>query len=158
MVLREFRRVIRAGGRVLVSAHEGTGEVVLDEFLGEPVPGAATFYELDELVAACSAARLDVTLAERRAPYSSESQTFRLYVAGESRGTASQSWAAAYAEASSPVGSKLTSAVSTTLAARPGAACQVQYMLVWAITLSAGGKPYSEKSSVVCASRTRTVS
>jgi hypothetical protein len=40
--------------------------------------------------------------------------------------------------------SKSTAAVSTTIALRPGAACQVQYMFVWAITLSAGGRPYCE--------------
>ena len=38
LVLREFARVLRPGGQVLLSAHEGEGEVELDEFLGEPVP------------------------------------------------------------------------------------------------------------------------
>ncbi len=79
-VLFEFHRVLRPGGRVLVSAHEGQGEVEVDEFLGEPVRMAATFYELDELVTASRGAGLEVTLAERRAPYPSEYQTFRLYV------------------------------------------------------------------------------
>lgn len=79
-VLREFRRVLRPGGCILLSVHEGTGEIERDEFLGEPVRFTATLFELDELVAACSAAQLEVTLAERRAPYASEAQTFRLYV------------------------------------------------------------------------------
>jgi hypothetical protein len=39
----------------------------------------ATLFELDELVEACRAAGLAVLLAERRAPYRSES-TVRLYV------------------------------------------------------------------------------
>jgi ubiquinone/menaquinone biosynthesis C-methylase UbiE len=79
-VLGEFLRVLRPGGRVLLSAHEGQGEVVVDEFLGQPAPVAATFFELDELVRASQAAGFVVMLAERRHPYPSESDTVRLYV------------------------------------------------------------------------------
>ena len=77
--LHEFRRVLRPGGRVLFSAHEGRGEVEVDEFFGQPAPMVATFFELDELTAACTAAGLDVVSAERREPYAIES-TVRLYV------------------------------------------------------------------------------
>jgi SAM-dependent methyltransferase len=84
-VLREFRRVLRVGGRVLFSAHEGEGEVELERLLDEPVPMAVTFFALDELTAASRAAGLDVVLAERRAPYPSESDTVRLYVEAERR-------------------------------------------------------------------------
>jgi SAM-dependent methyltransferase len=79
-VLQEFHRVLRPAGRVLFSGHEGTGEIELDEFLDEPVPVVATFFQLDELVEASQAAGLTVTLAERRTPYASESPTMRLYV------------------------------------------------------------------------------
>jgi SAM-dependent methyltransferase len=78
--LQEFSRVLRPGGCALFSAHEGHDEIELDEFLGEPVRFAATFFELDELVRASEAAGLDVIIAERRAPYPSESGTVRLYV------------------------------------------------------------------------------
>jgi SAM-dependent methyltransferase len=79
-VLREFERVLRPGGRLLFSAHEGVGEVRLDEFLEEPVPMVATLFELDELVAASRSAGFAITLAEQRPPYLSEHETNRLYV------------------------------------------------------------------------------
>jgi SAM-dependent methyltransferase len=78
--LAEFRRVLRPGGHVLFSAHEGEGEIRLDEFLDEPVPIVATFFALDELVDAGEAAGLTVVTAERRPSYASESGTVRLYV------------------------------------------------------------------------------
>ena len=84
-VLRAFHRVLRPGGRILLSAHEGQGEVGVAEFLGEPAPVAATLFELAELTKAASAAGFDIIRAERREPYPSEGQTVRLYVEGQRR-------------------------------------------------------------------------
>ena len=67
-VLTEFHRVLQPGGRVLFSAHEGDGEIELDEFVGEPVRVTATFFQLDELTAAARSAGLAITRAERRTP------------------------------------------------------------------------------------------
>jgi ubiquinone/menaquinone biosynthesis C-methylase UbiE len=80
LALREFRRVLRPGGQVLLSAHEGSGEVVLDEFAGQPVPMIATLFDLDELVGMCESAGLRVAHAERREHYAGEVTT-RMYVA-----------------------------------------------------------------------------
>jgi SAM-dependent methyltransferase len=83
-VLHEFKRVLRPGGRALFSTQEGHGEVEVDEFLGAPVSLVASFFELDELIAASRNAGLVIIRAERRAPYPSESETFRLYVEARS--------------------------------------------------------------------------
>ena len=76
----EIARVLRPGARALLTAHEGEGEVQVDEFLGEQVRVASTFFQLDELVGACEAAGLEVTLAERRPPGPTEGTSVRLTV------------------------------------------------------------------------------
>ena len=79
-VLAEFHRILRPGGRVLFSAHEGTGEFTADRFLDEPVPFIATMFDLEELVASAKAVGFEVTVAVRRPSYPTESGTVRLYV------------------------------------------------------------------------------
>ena len=79
-VLGECRRILRPGGSLLLSAHEGVGEVGVTEFLGETAPLTATLFTLDELAAAITAAGLEIVRTERRAPYPTEGQTVRLYV------------------------------------------------------------------------------
>lgn len=79
-VMTEFCRVVRPGGPVLFSAHEGQGELERDQFLDETVPVVATLFDLDELVDASHDAGLEVTLAERRMAHPSELDTVRLYV------------------------------------------------------------------------------
>jgi SAM-dependent methyltransferase len=78
--LREFARVLRPRGRVLLSAHEGEGDVEVHEMAGRSVAMSATFFTLDELVAAAIGAGLVVTVADRRPPYDNEGTTIRLYV------------------------------------------------------------------------------
>lgn len=79
-VLGEFARVLEPHGHALLSAHEGTDDVTVDEFLGHRVELAATFLTLDELIDAAHDANLTVIAAERRAPYPNEGPTHRLYV------------------------------------------------------------------------------
>lgn len=78
--LREFARVLEPGGHALLSAHEGTDDVEVTEFLGHEVDLHATFFTLDELAEAAAVADLAVLLAERRPPYSHEGSTTRLHL------------------------------------------------------------------------------
>ena len=83
--LEEFHRVLGPGGRILLSAHEGDGEIERDDFLDENVPIIATLFDLDELVGAATGVGFDIALAERRPPYETEGGTVRLYVEGMRR-------------------------------------------------------------------------
>jgi SAM-dependent methyltransferase len=76
----EIARVLRPGGRTLVTAHEGEGTVEVDDFLGAGVPFVATLLSLDEVVAGAEGAGLSVVLAVRRDPYPTEHPTIRLTV------------------------------------------------------------------------------
>ena len=79
-VLREFRRVLRAGGEFVISAHGGTGVLRREDFIEEPVPMEATLFERDELVGLIEGAGFRLAEAVQRAPYHEEAQTQRIYV------------------------------------------------------------------------------
>jgi ubiquinone/menaquinone biosynthesis C-methylase UbiE len=86
-VFREFARVLMPGGRVLVSAHEGEGDVTRTEFLGQHLTLRAAFFSIAELEAGATAAGFEVVDAIRRPPYSNEGSTFRLYLLAAKRAT-----------------------------------------------------------------------
>jgi SAM-dependent methyltransferase len=79
----EVHRVLRPGGRLLLSAHEGQGTIEQQEFLGHAVPFVATLFNLDELVEATRRSGLHLTMSQRREPLASEHPTGRLYLAAE---------------------------------------------------------------------------
>jgi ubiquinone/menaquinone biosynthesis C-methylase UbiE len=80
VALGELYRVLRPRGRLLLSAHQGEGEVTVDEFLGAPVRLTGTFFTLVELLGYATVAGFEVTHAERRPPYPSEGATTRLHL------------------------------------------------------------------------------
>jgi len=83
VALAEIYRVLRPGGRLLLSAHEGEGLIEQQEFLGHAVPFVATLFNLDELVDATEGSGLHLTMSVRREPLETEHQTGRLYIAAE---------------------------------------------------------------------------
>jgi SAM-dependent methyltransferase len=83
VALSEIHRVLRPGGRLLLSAHEGHGLVEQEEFLGHAVPFVATLFSLEELMTATRRSGLHLTMSRRREPLEAEYQTGRLYIAAE---------------------------------------------------------------------------
>jgi len=83
VALSEIHRVLRPGGRLLLSAHEGHGLVEQEEFLGHAVPFVATLFSLEELMTATRRSGLHLTMSRRREPLEAEHQTGRLYIAAE---------------------------------------------------------------------------
>jgi SAM-dependent methyltransferase len=81
LALTEFRRAVSPGGPLLVALHAGTGEVSTQQMVGRPVELRATFFQLDEIIAAFTSAGFAVEQAIERAPYEDE-RTSRLYVLG----------------------------------------------------------------------------
>ena len=86
--LAEIHRVLRPGGRLLFSAHEGDGIIEQQEFLGRQVPFVATLFTLDELVDATRRSGMRTTMSLRREPLESEHRTGRLYIGAEKPGSA----------------------------------------------------------------------
>lgn len=76
----EMLRVLEPGGRLLVSAHEGDGDVEVHDFLGHEVDLAASFFSLAELEDAATTAGFEVVTRERRPPYECEGSTVRLHL------------------------------------------------------------------------------
>jgi ubiquinone/menaquinone biosynthesis C-methylase UbiE len=80
-VLNEVARVLEAGGKLLLAAHLGEGEVLFDEFLGHQVARVGgTFFSSEELTSMLSSAGFVVTRSQIRGPLAHEHQGDRLYL------------------------------------------------------------------------------
>lgn len=78
--LREFHRVLKPGGKLLLSFHGGEGDVYNEEFLGEAVPVQATLFTPDEIAGRLAEAGFAVESVQDRPPYEFEYQSQRVYI------------------------------------------------------------------------------
>lgn len=80
--LKEMSRVLQPGGKVLISFHEGEGELHRDEWYGESVSIDVTLLGSAEMRANFEAAELEVDSIRSREPYEFEYPTRRTYIQG----------------------------------------------------------------------------
>lgn len=83
--LREWRRALRPGGRVLLAFHVGDQVVHLDEWWGEAVNLDFAFFTGDEMRGYLEAAGFAVEEAIERPPYEQEHPSTRAYIVAEMR-------------------------------------------------------------------------
>ena len=77
--LKEMRRALKPGGRLLVSFHGGEGELHRDEWYGQPVSIDVTLMTNEEMSAYLHAAGFAEVIIRERKPYEFEYPTPRLY-------------------------------------------------------------------------------
>jgi ubiquinone/menaquinone biosynthesis C-methylase UbiE len=80
MAFHEMNRVLRPGGLLLVSFHQGQGELHEDEVLGTQVSFDCTLFEPGEVALALAEAGFDVVETTVRRPYEIEYPTQRVYI------------------------------------------------------------------------------
>jgi SAM-dependent methyltransferase len=78
--LQEMRRVLVAGGALLVAVHGGDGTLHAEEMVGQSADLDATLFTLSELTGLLEGAGFTIVEAHERAPYETEHPTQRLYL------------------------------------------------------------------------------
>ena len=82
--LQEFARVLVPGGRLAVAVHGGTGDLAVDEVLGQPVHMYVTFFKADEIAGLVEQAGFRVEQCRQRPPYAAEYPRERVYILARS--------------------------------------------------------------------------
>jgi SAM-dependent methyltransferase len=77
--LKEMRRVLQPGGKLLVSFHGGEGELHRDEWYDQPVSIDVNLFRSDEMKSYLEAAGFEVERIAEREPYDFEYPTRRMY-------------------------------------------------------------------------------
>jgi SAM-dependent methyltransferase len=83
---RQMSRALRPGGLVLVSFHQGRGELHEDEVLGKPISFDCTLFEPMEVASALEGAGFAVVELSVRRNYEIEYPTRRVYILAENAG------------------------------------------------------------------------
>ena len=78
--LSEMNRVLKPGGSLLISFHDGEGELHRDEWYEKAVSLSVTLLGSDEMVEYVEAAGFEVDLVVERPPYDFEYPTRRIYI------------------------------------------------------------------------------
>jgi SAM-dependent methyltransferase len=81
----EMNRVLRPGGLLLVSFHEGRGELHEDKVLDTPVSFCCTLFESGEIASAMEKSGFSVLETTTRKPYEFEYPTQRVYIMAKKR-------------------------------------------------------------------------
>ena len=77
--LTEMNRVLKPGGKLLLSFHAGEGELHRDEWYARPVSIDVTLFEKEEMSGYMEAAGFEVERLAEREPYEFEYPTRRVY-------------------------------------------------------------------------------
>jgi SAM-dependent methyltransferase len=77
--LKEMRRALKQGGKLLLSFHGGEGELHRDEWYDKPVSVDVTLFEKKEMAGYLEAAGFEIERIAEREPYEFEYPTRRIY-------------------------------------------------------------------------------
>ena len=80
---REFRRVLKGGGKLILSVKEGDEEGYLDEFLGYETRSYFSHFRAEEIERYLAGNGFRTLLLESRRPYDDEIAVPRIYAIGE---------------------------------------------------------------------------